>query len=492
MSRITRTSKGSQGGVVFEPSPFAKVPLELKVEIFKFVVLSSEEGRSHGAKTLCLVDKHWNNIANATSDLWTKVTLTYPFLTNKLSAVQKWLEASAQKAIDIEIDFCDPAWDIRGWDDLHPLAVPGRLRTMITVLRGSEHRWRSLSILSDSWRPVCEFVGAWAISSLPLLESICIERCDVALAADFIRIAPWEILEPPVMFGSQGSLLPRLREASLIGIPVDQTSATTSLRNLRKLELKNDSHYFGPGLKHLASFLAASPGLEVLDVIGYGPVLPPTQTEIPLVHLPALKHLALGWTVVDFACTFFEILQIPETLETLVLSDTETGFGSHKSWASGLFTYHDNSSGILETLTKLGSEASRGKDRSGPWVSMRGLKSVSVSWVDSDPCDFSAFMKGAPMIEEVRLTDVSLGVLEGIAEALVEPEHFQSLKKIYIRWIWNGGYESEEAGLVTGRFREIMGERCEVVVKEFRREDRGLVPVELEVLFNEENVERWP
>lgn len=81
------------------------------MELFKFAVLSSEEARSRGAQDLCLVDKGWNNISNATSDLWTKVTLTYPLCANELSAAQKWLKTSKPRAVDIKIDLRDPGWD---------------------------------------------------------------------------------------------------------------------------------------------------------------------------------------------------------------------------------------------------------------------------------------------------------------------------------------------------------------------------------------------
>jgi hypothetical protein len=96
------------------------------------------------------------------------------------------------------------------------------------------------------------------------------------------------------------------------------------------------------------------------------------------------------------------------------------------------------------------------------------------------------------MVEEIRLTDVNLGVLEGIAEALAEPGHFKSLKKIYIQWIWNGGFETEEAGLFTDRIRDVLGGKSEVVVRELRKEGWDLVPIELEALLDEENAERGP
>ena len=65
--------------------------------------------------------------------------------------------------------------------------------------------------------------------------------------------------------------------------------------------------------------------MEILDICGYhpNPDDSPTQTRIPLAHLPALKRLGISWNRLDFACNFLLMLQIPETLETLCLAEAE-------------------------------------------------------------------------------------------------------------------------------------------------------------------------
>ena len=124
---------------VTRPGPITKDPAELMAEIFKLAVLSSVEARSEGVKVLCLVGEGWNDIAGATSDLWTKVTLAFPLNPDQLSAVRKWLKASKPKVIDVEMDCCDPIfYDSRS--GVSHLLVGA-------VFRGSEH-------------PIHEFLGA--------------------------------------------------------------------------------------------------------------------------------------------------------------------------------------------------------------------------------------------------------------------------------------------------------------------------------------------
>ena len=264
------------------------------------MVLSSEEARSHGVKSLCLVDKCWNGIANATSDLWTKVTLAYPLRANQLSASQKWLKASEPKVIDVEIDICYP-----GFFEWIPSA--DMLQGMIAILSGSEHRWRSISVKSDTSGPIREFLRSWVTPSLPALESISFER----LRESHVLPTVQPVIEWPALFGGNGTLIPKLREVTLCTLPMDWASAAANpFQNLRKLVI---SHYYRETSLTLGQFsavLAASPRLETLDVGAHYPIPSdsPTQAQIPFVHLPALKHLVFGWIHVDRACNFLKML----------------------------------------------------------------------------------------------------------------------------------------------------------------------------------------
>ena len=426
---ITKRSKKSRCEVVPQPSPMIdKVPPEIMMEIFKLVVLSSEEARSHGVKAICPVNQRWNRIANVTPSLWTKVTLAYPLHPDQLSAARKWLKASGQKAIDLGVDLCDPTWV---YSDpmsaiFHPLADPTKLQSWqdtIAVVRGSEHRWRSFSIRSDIREPVYEFRQALVIRSLPLLESISFEHYERS-AGIFL----WTIGSPP-LFGDTDTLMPNLREVSLSAVEMDWTLAATSFRDLRKLEIKNEYSEVNLAYGQLAALLAASPRLETLDITGYRPYSHPTTPKTSLVHLPALKHFTFRWGCSPSStCHLLTALQIPETLETLSL----VGAGS------------EDSAEILKCLVDLQPEDSGDKDPSIPWISMRGLKSLSVSCTNPDFDAVINFMMEVPMteLEEIRLACVDPGVLKRIA-ALVGGSPW-SLKRFYIGHIRKGGRRWDE------------------------------------------------
>jgi hypothetical protein len=400
-------------------------------EVFKLVVLSSEEARSHGVKALCLVDRYWNNVANATSDLWTKVTLTYPLHADQLSAAQKWLKASEPKVVDVEADFRDLDFCQPGKENWDPSADPTPLQGMIAVLRGSEHRWRSISIKSDSWSPIREFLRSWIIpcpTSLPALESISFE----GFKPSPVQPIPQKLVRLPA--------LPKLREVVLRVVPVDWTlAAATSFQNLRKLVIRNNPHAYGPTLRQVSeALLVASPRLETLEVGGYHPLpdLVYSEAQQPFVHLPALKHLVLGWEYATSVYPLLAILQIPETLETLCLTGK---YGPDGGEARPVIS---DSTIVFGFLADLGSSGSKNERPCEPWISMFGLKSLSLSSVYSEPGWVTKFLKQAPNIEEIYLTDIHQEVLEAIV--IFDGGRSLQSERFNIRWNPSSGYISKE------------------------------------------------
>jgi len=440
MSQVTLSSEGTRLDIASQPSPIIKLPPEVLTEVFKLVVLSSEEARSRGVKTLRLVNKHWNNVANATSDLWTRITLTYPLHPDQIPVARKWLEASGSKTIDVRVDFCYPAWSKPGKESWVPSV--DSLQGVIEVLRGSEHRWRSISVHSNTWSPIQEFLGAWTTPSLPALESIFFERVgETPIPHTLPRLIEW-----PPLFGSSGTLVPKLQEVILCGILVDWTPAATSFQNLHKLAISCHSYEAGPTFGQFSAVLAASPRLETLEVCDYYPNRRDSPTETPLVRLPALKHLVFAWSSIGLAYDFLNMLQIPETLETLRL--IQVGIRINE-WS----TYHDDSFLIFDLLSSLASRGSKSKDPLRSWISTLGLKSLSMSSVYSfSSFEMISFLQKAPMIEEICLTEFSQEGLEAVAD-LAGTQHLRSLKRFDIQWIRSSGYTSEQARLVVARLR---------------------------------------
>ena len=438
MSQATQSPMWFHFNATFRPGPIANVPAELIAEIFRLVVLSLEKDRSRAANTLRLVDKRWNGIAFATSELWTKVTLAYPFCLDRLSGTQRQLEASAQKAIDINIDLRDPAWMEFADEDHHPLTDPGMLHSMVEVLRGSEHRWRSLCIRSDILYPIYEFLQQWTAPDFPLLESISFGLCN----GNFSRYTGptfWQDTKLQILFGSDWIPMPRLRELSFSAVSVDWTPAVASFQNLRKLEIKYQLDK-GPTYMEFASLVAASPGIEVLDLTGYCPHahVMSNLTGIPLVRLPALKHFTFGGLPATDVLGFLTWLQISETLETFTL----IGPGPDNQGERPSQSNSEDTSKVFNTLASLNPEDLDDKDPSSSWISMLGLKKLSVIQAEPLPQCFAAFLDGFPVVEEICLIDVGR---EGLLSLLsrMESRIFPFLKKVYIKQTPNCGYGLE-------------------------------------------------
>ena len=486
MSRVTR-SKGTQHEVVSRPSPITKVPLEIITEIFKFAILSSEDARSHGVKALCLVDKCWNRIANATPDLWTKITLVYPLYADRLSAIKKWLEASEPKVIDLEVYYFGYRWSTYPEDNWLPPEKSDAFPDVITVFTGSERRWRSISVGSDMGGPTCRSLGPWVSYGPPELESIYFEWLDEFFGLAEDRFISSRSIPLPITPDINEVLMPKLREVSICAAGVNWEVATTSFKNLRKLEIRDLPRGAGPTFEQFSALLAASPRLETLNLSGYHPARGnlPIQTRTPHVHLPVLKSLVFAWTNTDLACDLLTMFQIPETLETLSLANINCGLGVPRAGGSTRFVYLGGSSQIFKFFADFGSGDSKNKDPSIPRISVAGLKSLSMSWLESDSCDMITFLRMAQMVEEIRLTNVSQAVLQSIVD-LAKTRSLPSLKRLYLRWICSGEHVSAEARPAIDFLRDL---GLQVIVKEFAGEVEGFSPIGLKAKLAKEDAE---
>jgi len=183
--------------------------------------------------------------------------------------------------------FYYPAWS-KPWEE-NWVPSADSPQDVITALRGSEHRWRSISVHSGAWSPIQEFLGACITPSLPALESISFKK----LGETPISPTPQSPIEWPALFGGNGTLVPKLREVTLRRIHVDWTPAATSFQNLREFVINHHSYEAGPILRQFSALFAASLMLETLGIPGChpNPDDSPAQAPIPLVHLLALKHL---------------------------------------------------------------------------------------------------------------------------------------------------------------------------------------------------------
>ena len=435
------------GSLASSSAPITNLPTEVLVEIFKIYVKSYPEVLDQRVVDLCLVKRYWNAVANDTPQLWTKINISFPFADNHIAAVLKRIRASGLQKIDVSIDFRDPNWD---GDEDELRFIPKELvwaRHVIPVLEGTEKRWKSIKVISDMWLPLYELLDNWRFTHLPSLESISMKRNNVIFGMRNVPFDPQLLIEPKTLFG-RGASLPNLREVSLSAVHVDWNDASVGCQNLRKLELTSLTYDVGPSFEQFAAILSSSPRLEYLDVSGLCPehhTGPAILPEIPVVHLPALKEFIFGWKDVDLGCGFLQMFQVGDSLENLTLLDTESGFGCWMDPQTKGRSWAQESQGIFEALSELGSAApwDSGDRPSGPFISMRGVKRLKIAWTKAAHRPLGSFLMMLTGLEDIRLEDVDRDVLGAVARiGASSTAGNQTFRRLDFLWTWQEGVPS--------------------------------------------------
>ena len=443
------------GALATQSGPITKLPTEVLTEIFKTYAESYPEVLGQGVVDLCLVGKYWNMVANGTPQLWTKIDLSFPFTDQHLTAVLKRVHASKLKNIDVSIDFCDPNWDgdepYYDEGDTTPTNETIWIQGVMAVLRGTERRWKSIKVVSDTWLPLYRLMEVWTFMHLPSLESISMERQGTIFGMQNVPFDPQPLIGPMSLFG-RNALLPKLRDLSLSSVHIDWDNASGGYRNLRKLELKKLTYDVGPSCEQFAVMLSSSPRLESLDVSGFCPErhtgpAPPAggDPETPVVHLPALKEFTFGWKDADLGGLFLQMFQIGNSLESLTLIDTESGFGYWRDKQTRSRCWFQDSQGILEDLRQLGSAAPRdaGDVPPTPFISVGGVKRLRVVWTKATHPSLIPFLTMFTGLEDLWLEDVNRDILEDATWVGVSrPGACPSLRRLDLRWMWQEGIPS--------------------------------------------------
>ena len=412
-------------------------------EIFKIYATSYPEVLDQTVVDLCLVGKHWNAVANCTPQLWTKINLSFPFAHRDLAVAQKRVHASKLEKIDVSIDFRDPNWD--GYeppsDEVTDESV--WVRDIKAVLRGTEKRWRSIKVVSETWLPFYKLMGVWKFPHLPSLGSISMERADRMFGMQNIPFDPQALAGPMSLFGHNASL-PSLTELSLSAVHVDWDEASVGCQNLRKLKITNQTYDVGPSFEQFAAMLSSSPRLEHLDVSGFCPehhtgplALVSGDPSIPVVHLPMLKELTFGWKDADLGCSFLQMFQIGNSLESLTLLDTESGLGCWGDPQTGGRRWVQDSGRIFEVLGELGSAAPGVRDDvpPGPFISMSRVKKLRIVWTKTGW--LAPLLETMEELEDIWLEDVSKEVLKAVSSVgSGRATAGRPLESLDLRWTW--------------------------------------------------------
>ncbi|CAE6474274.1 unnamed protein product [Rhizoctonia solani] len=248
--------------------------------------------------TLPAVCKYWRSVALDTPMLWSRVTLSDspPF---RLSAL--YLSRSgAEAALDIEIKLTEKHWGYSSsWKPEAHQALP-----FIVARGGVTSRWRSCWIQTNDLPAHLATLKFLLSSNLSMLQYLELDYCGPEYTSRRLESGVYS------NFISTGSLFhdpptSQLQIAVLRSVPnacLFRNIGSFQLTNLTYLELDFCSPL--PKLEQLNGLLAACPRLTALFLDSmlesYFPSElgdPNEPVELPRVHLPMLRSLALKHTI---------------------------------------------------------------------------------------------------------------------------------------------------------------------------------------------------
>jgi len=353
------------------PSPISRLPVELLSCIF---MLSSEPDTdeclpfdSSTVRTpliLSRVCKHWRDVARSTPRLWARICITSDLSEDdgspdppshvNMRHINTCLSLSRNCPLDILIDARDEDWDFSEpeimpveFDSTHdPSFAPALIESALPLLTPHLRRWKSLTILTDTWAPM--FVALYNINphlttlGAPLLESLTLMRCNdfVSFSPEFRprHLAKPEFLTQRKHYGDASvgpnndhslvTMLPRLKHLTLGGVHVNWEALAGAVEDsqvggLKTLCLSSHSLQVRPTQRDFRRLLNASAGLEALSVRGSGPAsssdtLP--NGSVKKLRLEKLQRVEVGYRSVGEAKAVFELISAPAT-KGLVLED---------------------------------------------------------------------------------------------------------------------------------------------------------------------------
>ncbi|KAJ3487901.1 hypothetical protein NLJ89_g11668 [Agrocybe chaxingu] len=281
-----------------------ELPVELLSEIFDLCVLATIEP---GIKpndpsaplnintetirvplTLSSVSRRWRQVALGQASLWANICITEELISQRnLDArhITTCLARSRHHPLTILIDSRDPDWDFTEADvgievetaSYNALFTPGQMSKVIALLLPHLSRWKSLTILTDTWAPMHAALTAMnpsvAQTGAPQLQSLVLMRCN-----DFVsftdRFQPENLKDTG--FLSRGSeetadMLPHLKHLTLAGVHVDWDALASSSADLTFLQLSSHASNVRPTVEQFHRLLQANPNLRELCLSGSGP-----------------------------------------------------------------------------------------------------------------------------------------------------------------------------------------------------------------------------
>ncbi|KAG2151655.1 uncharacterized protein EDB93DRAFT_1083123 [Suillus bovinus] len=315
---------------------------------------------------LASVHRHWRNVALSTSTLWTSLVMSL----GQVVRVQVGPDASDERAyttfldvqrlathiarsrnssVDVLIDTRDPEWDFE--DDEEECSTHNAtcfpyatiIPQILALLFPQMYRWRSLTILSDTWAPLRVALECLSVptmtkgSGAPRLETLMLMRCNEFLGHldtfsprtqhTFSGIPFAALTGAPhhdLSAQSQSHPLPKLRNLTLVGVHLNWTQFShytlgagfsETLSCIQSLELSQHCREVRPTVDEFTGILRACPFLRKLVIRVSGPRFDAgvQHSDLP-VSLPLLEEIHLGYTNANDAAMLLSHIHAPNLI----------------------------------------------------------------------------------------------------------------------------------------------------------------------------------
>lgn len=323
---------------------------------------------------LASVHRHWRNIALSTSTLWSSLVMSLGQVVRvkvgsdahderayttflDVQRLAAHIARSRNSSVDILIDTRDPEWDFE--DDGEECSTHDEtcfpyatyIPQILDLLFPQMYRWRSLTILSDTWAPLRVALERLSVPTLtkgsgaPRLETLMLMRCNEFLGhSDAFSPRTQHIFDgipfaaltgaPLHDLSAQSDPLPKLQNLTLVGVHLNWThfSRYTLGAALNKplshvsgciqsLELSQHCREVRPTFDEFTGILKACPLLRKLVIRVSGPRFDAgVQHSDHSVSLPLLEEIHLGYTNVEDAVMIFSHIDAPNLI-TLSIED---------------------------------------------------------------------------------------------------------------------------------------------------------------------------
>lgn len=338
---------------------------------------------------LASVHRHWRNIALSTSTLWSSLVMSLgQFVRVKVGqdadddgAYTTFLDVqrlathiarSRNSSVDILIDTRDPEWDFEDGEECSthnatcfPYAT--FIPQILDLLFPQMYRWRSLTILSDTWEPLRVALERLSVPSrtkclgAPRLETLMLLRCNDFLGhldtfsprtQHMFNGIPFAALTGMPHHDPSSHPLPKLRKLTLVGVHLNWTHFCSYTLGaaldqplshvsscIQSLELSQHCREVRPTIDEFTRILNACPVLRKFVIRVSGPRFDAgVQRSGRPVSLPLLEELHLGYTKVEDAVMLLDHIHAPN-LAILFLEDSNHIAGADDEDSDPLLTY---------------------------------------------------------------------------------------------------------------------------------------------------------